>query len=62
MKKTITSVRLQRTEWIIGVVATCTNCGKEFENYRTARKQAAKHARETGHKVTGEVTRYFEYG
>jgi hypothetical protein len=55
-------MKSQRTGLVLGVIAACTVCGKEFQDYKTARRQAASHARSTGHLVAGEVTRYFEYG
>jgi hypothetical protein len=33
-----------------------------FQNYKNAQALAAKHAKSTGHKVTGEVGLAFSYG
>lgn len=54
--------RAVRKSWVLGVIAHCTECDAIFENYKTARKQAAQHAKKTGHRIVGEVTRHFEYG
>ena len=49
-------------QWVIGAIFSCTECEQEWQNYKTAQREAARHARLTGHRVTGEVTRAVEYG
>lgn len=39
----------------VHAMARCEDCGREWSNYKTATDLAAKHARETGHAVRGEV-------
>lgn len=46
----------------IHAIATCTECGQEWQDYNTALARAARHARETGHRVTGEVAYAMEWG
>lgn len=46
----------------VHAVASCTVCGKEWTNYHTATDLAAKHARDTGHYVTGEVAYAMAWG
>lgn len=49
---------------IIGVVhavATCEDCGKEFQNYKNAQALAAQHAQKYKHLVEGEVGLFFTY-
>lgn len=46
---------------VIHCIARCTECEWEHQDYRLARHEAAKHARKTGHKVTGEQAMRFEY-
>lgn len=44
---------------LIHAVATCEVCGKNWDDFETAKKLAAKHVTETGHRVyveTGYVT------
>jgi len=47
---------------LIHVIADCTVCGKHWENYLTAQKLAAAHARRTGHRVIAELGYVIEYG
>jgi hypothetical protein len=56
------NMKAHRESWVLGVIAHCTECNVIFEDYTTARKQAAQHAKKTGHRIVGEVTRHFEYG
>ena len=42
-------------------IATCTVCGKEWQNYETARDSAREHSKRTGHLVIGEVAYAFSY-
>lgn len=49
---------------IIGVthvVATCLDCGKEFQSHINGQALAALHAKNHGHLVQGEVGLSFEY-
>jgi len=39
----------------------CGTCGKEWQNHWTSRKEAYQHAKETGHKVSGEVGTSYHY-
>ena len=48
-------------QWVIGAILSCQTCGKEWQDYRTARQSARKHAEGTGHRVTGEITYAVEY-
>lgn len=48
--------------WVVHCVAECTTCGALFQNYRNAQALAAKHAKATGHLVTGEIGLAFRYG
>ncbi len=59
-KKLITSPR-KRSTWLVHGVAACTTCGKEFTAYKNCQALAAKHARATGHIVTGELGFAFRY-
>lgn len=51
-----------KTKRIYGnsVIGLCHTCGKEFEDYEK-RREAYKHAKKTGHKVTLEITINFHY-
>lgn len=42
---------------IIHQIATCTVCGKQWEDYENSKayKLAYSHAQYTGHKVTGQT-------
>ena len=42
-------------KWKVHTIIACVDCGKEFDNYLTATKDASKHHRKTGHKITGEI-------
>ena len=41
---------------LIGAVATCADCDWVEEDYRTAQKDARRHAIKTGHTVNVETT------
>lgn len=43
------------TRWVVHAMFRCEVCGKEWSAYESAQKQAAAHARNTGHTVPGEV-------
>ena len=47
---------------LIHAIADCTVCGKHWEDYMTAQKLAAAHARRTGHKVIVDLGYVVEYG
>ncbi len=47
---------------VIHCTALCHECGQEWTNYRTAREEAKKHAKSTGHYVSGEEAVLFRYG
>jgi len=40
-------------DWVVHCIATCQVCGKQWEDYLTARKQAYNHNKQTGHEVRG---------
>ena len=50
------------TSKVIHAIAECLHCGKQFQNYTTARAEARKHAKQTGHRVHGEQAIAFSYG
>ena len=52
---------MKKQTWKVHAVATCEDCGKEFQNYNNAQALSAQHAKKYGHKVTGEVGLAFEY-
>lgn len=39
----------------------CTDCDKEFANYKNAQALAAQHAKKYGHTVVGDVCIGFKY-
>lgn len=41
--------------------AICMICGKQWDDFRTARDQARAHARRTGHRVSVEVGMVYVY-
>ena len=42
------------------VIGVCDTCGKEFDDYHK-RRQAYNHAKNTGHKVSVEISSNFYY-
>ena len=42
------------------VIGRCHTCGKEFEDYKN-RRQAYNHAKNTGHRVSVEISSNFIY-
>ena len=42
-------------------IFTCYTCGKQWEDYNNARKKAYHHAKNTGHRVSGEVVKKYSY-
>jgi hypothetical protein len=47
---------------LIHAFAECNVCGKTWQNYLTAQKNAAAHARKTGHRVVVELGYSVWYG
>lgn len=41
-------------ESVVHAIFNCSVCGKEWENYLTAKKNAIAHVDSTGHAVEGE--------
>jgi hypothetical protein len=39
----------------------CCDCGRRWEWFMTARELAYKHAKNTGHKVSGEIGTSYHY-
>lgn len=39
----------------------CWDCGKRWEDLKTAREGAYQHAKKTGHKVRGEIGTSYHY-
>ena len=52
---------MKKDIWVIGVIAECEDCGKEFQSYKNGQALAAKHAKNKKHKVRGEITLCFDY-
>jgi hypothetical protein len=48
-------------DWVVHCIATCQDCGKQWEDYQTARQQAQRHHKKTGHFIRGEVGYAFTY-
>jgi len=46
---------------VVHVIATCEDCGKEFDSHINGQALAAKHAKDKKHKVSGEIGLMFEY-
>ena len=42
-------------------IATCETCGWSNQNYKNAQATAAKHAKDKGHRVVGEVAFAYTY-
>lgn len=53
---------LQLSKGIVHAIFRCQVCGKEWTDYLTSQKAAAKHAKELKHYVTGEVAYFVTYG
>ena len=47
---------------LIHAIADCTVCGKHWEDYMTVQKNAAAHAKRTGHRVIVDLGYVAEYG
>ena len=52
---------MKKATWKVHAVATCDDCGKEFQNWKNAQALAALHAKRHKHLVMGEVGLAFEY-
>lgn len=48
--------------WTIHAIIECAECKWSSQDFMTAQKEAAKHARKTGHFVSGEIGKCVEYG
>ena len=46
---------------VVHGIATCKDCGKEFQNHKNAQALASKHASDYGHTVNGEVGYAYTY-
>ncbi len=53
----------ERKKRIVHQIAYCLDCDKKWEDYinSKARKQAYKHAKNTGHRTRGETGTSFHY-
>lgn len=51
-----------RSLGVIGIIASCQACEWHDEDYNHARDNAREHAKNTGHVVSVEVTKSYEYG
>jgi len=52
---------MKKSIWKVHVVATCQDCGMEFQNHVNGQALAAKHAKSKKHTVRGEVGLAFVY-
>lgn len=52
---------MKKSIGVVHAVATCKDCGKEFQYYKNAQALAAKHAKKYKHYVYGEVGLAFDY-
>jgi hypothetical protein len=52
---------MTKATWKIHAIATCEDCGRDFQNYKNAQALAAQHAKKYSHKVSGEIEFAFEY-
>ncbi len=52
---------MEKRTWKVHTVATCRDCGKQFDNYKNGQANAAKHAKKYKHVVEGEVGLAFIY-
>jgi len=52
---------MKHTQHKIHCIAWCHDCAITWEEWTTARKQAYAHAKETGHRVNGEIGFAFQY-
>jgi len=46
---------------VVHCIAECDTCGKTFQYYKNAQACAAKHAKDHGHIVRGEIGLAFTY-
>jgi hypothetical protein len=49
------------SSWVTHALFRCAVCNKEWENYVSAQRLAAEHARKFKHLVTGEIGTAYEY-
>ena len=52
---------MKRYYGVVHGMARCLDCGWETESYKNAQAIAAKHAKDYGHKVEGELGIAFSY-
>jgi len=52
---------MKRTYGVMHGIATCQDCGWHTESYKNAQALAAKHAKQYGHHVIGEVAYGYSY-
>jgi hypothetical protein len=52
---------MTKRTWLVHVIYKCEDCGKECESWKNGQAVAAKHAKQHGHLVRGEVGLAFEY-
>lgn len=53
--------KIRKTIGVHHAIATCEDCGEEFQNYKNAQALGAMHAKAHKHKVSGEVCLVFIY-
>jgi hypothetical protein len=41
-------------KWLVHFIAECEECDWHTEGYESGQRQAAEHARKTGHRISGE--------
>ncbi len=54
-------MNLKKRIGVTHVFGECRDCGKRFENYKNGQAVAAKHAKDKGHLVTGDIGLSFRY-
>ncbi len=52
---------MKKEIWKTHTIATCQDCGAEFNSHKNGQALAAKHAKKYRHLVTGEVGLSFDY-
>ena len=52
---------MKKEIWVTHHIATCQDCGKQFDSYKNGQALAARHAKIYGHIVTGEVGLSYTY-
>lgn len=48
-------------KYIVGAIFHCDDCGKDFQDYKTAQKEAYQHSVKCKHTVRGEITHFVTY-